>query len=138
MLAGRLAAVATAGRVLRPPQLDRWDAAIGAYAVLAAFCAPLTAPAVVAVLVPGSALLLARARRPVRPMPAGGRPRRAGLLWAGLGVAACLWEVVAMLWGNDEQHPTLSLLLDPVLDTYPGRVLGYVAWLSVGRWLVTR
>lgn len=130
--------MSTEGRVLRRPRLDRWDAAIGAYALLAAFCAPLTAPAVAAVLLPGVALLLVRARRPVRPMPPGGLPRHGGLLWAGLGVAACLWEIVALVWGNDEQHPTLSLLLDPVLDTYPGRVLAYGAWLGVGRWLVTR
>ncbi len=118
--------------------MDRWDAAIGGYALLAAFCAPLTWPAVFAVLAPGAGLLLFRARRPVRPLPTDGRPRRAELLWAGMGAAACLWEVVALLWGNDEQHPTLSLLLDPVLDTYPGRVLAYAAWLGAGRWLVTR
>jgi hypothetical protein len=32
----------------------------------------------------------------------------------------------------------LSLLLDPVLETYPARVLGYALWLAAGRWLVTR
>jgi hypothetical protein len=36
--------------------------------------------------------------------------------------------------GNDSAHPTFSLLLDPVLEAYPGRL----AWLGVGRWLVTR
>jgi hypothetical protein len=46
--------------------------------------------------------------------------------------------VTAALWGNDLSHPTLSLLLDPVLETYPGRVAGWIAWLGVGRWLVTR
>jgi len=46
--------------------------------------------------------------------------------------------VTAVLWGNDSSQPTFSLPLDPVLDTYPGRLVGWLAWLAVGRWLVTR
>ena len=34
--------------------------------------------------------------------------------------------------------PTLSLLLDLVLATYPGRIAGWIAWLGVDRWLVIR
>ena len=48
------------------------------------------------------------------------------------------WEATAALWGNDAAHPTLSLQLDPVLATYPGRIVGWIAWLGLGRWLVTR
>jgi hypothetical protein len=44
----------------------------------------------------------------------------------------------AALWGNDSAHPTFSLLVDPILDTYPGRLLGWFGWLATGRWLVTR
>jgi len=48
------------------------------------------------------------------------------------------WELTAALWGNDSAHPTFSLLVDPILDTYPGRLLGWFGWLATGRWLVTR
>jgi hypothetical protein len=47
-------------------------------------------------------------------------------------------ELTAALWGNDSAHPTFSLLLDPVLETYPGRLPGWLARLGIGRWLVTR
>jgi hypothetical protein len=55
-----------------------------------------------------------------------------------LALLLVAWELIAVFWGNDSAHPTLSLLLDPVLDTYPGRLFGYLAWLGVGRWLGTR
>jgi hypothetical protein len=32
----------------------------------------------------------------------------------------------------------LSTLADPVLSTYPGRVLGYLLWIGLGVWLVRR
>ncbi|MDQ3765344.1 MAG: hypothetical protein M3460_28915, partial [Actinomycetota bacterium] len=65
-------------------------------------------------------------------------PRRAAALWLAPAIVGGFWWLVAFLWGNDAAHPTLSLLLDPVLDTYPARVLGYVGWLAAGWWLVTR
>ncbi|MGD9530017.1 hypothetical protein [Pseudonocardia sp.] len=117
-------------------RLDRWDAAIVGYALVAALFRPLTLPAAVAVLAAGAVLLVVRARRPVGPhRPV---PRAAVVAWAALLAAGALWEAVATAWGNDADHPTLSLLLDPVLDTYPGRLAGYLAWLTTGRWLVNR
>lgn len=116
--------------------MDGWDAAVVGYAAAAALCRPLTTPAAVAVLLPGLVLVVARARRP--PRPADRPPRSAALAWAGVALAGAAWWLVALAWGNDRDHPTLSLLLDPVLDTYPGRLAGYLAWLGAGRWLVTR
>jgi hypothetical protein len=55
-----------------------------------------------------------------------------------LAAAGAAWWLVAFRWGNDPAHPTLSLLLDPMLENYPARVLGYTLWLAAGRWLVTR
>ena len=119
---------------LRP---DRWDALIVGYALLAALARPLTAPAVLAVAWPGVLLLMVRARRPVarpsEPLPGG-----AVATWATLAAAVAGWWLVAFTWGNDAEHPTLSLLLDPLFDTYPGRLAGWLAWLGTGRWLVTR
>ncbi|MDQ4011025.1 MAG: hypothetical protein M3228_10100 [Actinomycetota bacterium] len=119
-------------------RVDRWDAASVGYALIAAIFEPLTVPAAVAVLIPGVLLLALRAIRPVRPLPAGAVSPGTAALWLALAAAGAAWWLVAFLWGNDPAHPTLSLLLDPLLETYPARVVGYVLWLAAGRWLVTR
>jgi hypothetical protein len=106
------------------------------YALLAAFARPLTLPSVATVLVPGGALLWWGVRRiPIRTIRVS---RTTAATWIGLGLVFCAWELVAFYSGNDAAHPTLSLLTDPVLATYPGRVAGYLLWLRVGAWLVTR
>ncbi|MEU8260779.1 hypothetical protein AB0C02_09190 [Micromonospora sp. NPDC048999] len=112
-----------------------WPAVIG-YALVAAVARPLTGPAAGAVLLPGGALLAVGLRRvPDRLRQVG---PRAAVVWLGLGVLFCLWELGALLAGNDEAHPTFSIFTDPLLDTYPGRVVGYLLWLGTGAWLVTR
>ncbi|MFK3982845.1 hypothetical protein ACI2K4_21015 [Micromonospora sp. NPDC050397] len=111
-------------------------ATIAAYALVAAIARPLTLPAAAVVLAPGLALVWWGARRvPSRSIVAG---RATAIAWYGLGGVFCVWELVALFTGNDSAHPTLSILADPFLDTYPGRVAGYVLWLSTGAWLVTR
>jgi hypothetical protein len=118
--------------------LDRWHVAIVGYAALAAFCRPLTMPAAVAVLLAGIGLFVLGARWRPTDRPRVRPPRSAMMQWLAVASLIAAWEVVAFVWGNDADRPTLSLLLDPVLDTYPGRFLGWVAWLLAGRWLVTR
>jgi hypothetical protein len=131
-------------------RLGWWNALILLYAALAALCRPLTAPAAVVVLLPGAALLALMAWRrppPGRAVRLGWRrtppgravcSRRSLVPWAVLVLLFGGWELTAALWGNDSAHPTFSLLLDPVLETYPGRLLGWLAWLGLGRWLVSR
>lgn len=121
----------------RGARLGRWDALILLYAVLAALCRPLTATAAVVVLLPGAALVALAAYRRA-PRRRAGSSRRYALPWVVLALLFGGWELIAAFWGNDDAHPTFSLLLDPVLETYPGRLLGWLAWLGVGRWLVTR
>jgi hypothetical protein len=116
---------------------DRWDALIVGYALLAALARPLTAPAVLTVAAPGVLLLAVRARRPVAE-PAVPLTGGAVVAWSALAAGVAAWWLVAFTWGNDTDHPTLSLLLDPVFDTYPGRLLGWLVWLGAGRWLATR
>jgi hypothetical protein len=111
-------------------------AGIGLYALVAANARPLTDPAAVAVLLPGLALFAYGARR--TPSRSVRTTRATAAVWLALGVALCAWELVAFAWGNDAAHPTLSLAADPVLDTYPGRLAGYLLWLSAGAWLVSR
>jgi hypothetical protein len=117
-------------------RLDRWDAAIVGYAVPAALCRPLTTPAAIAVAVPGAVLLVLAVRRAASPQEP--VSRRHAAPWVGLLLLFGAWELTAVLWGNDAAHPTLSLLLDPALETYPGRLAAWLLWLAAGRWLVTR
>jgi hypothetical protein len=118
--------------------LDRWHVATVGYAALAALCRPHTMPAAVAVVVAGLGLFVLGARRRATGVPPLRPPRPALVQWAAVVLLIAAWELVAFVWGNDADRPTLSLLLDPVLDTYPARFLGWVAWLLAGRWLVTR
>lgn len=111
-------------------------AAVVVYALLAATCRPLTRPALLAVLVAGVPLCWFGVRR----RPRGARPvgRRSVAVWLGLGGVAAAFELALWLGPDDAAHPTLSTLADPVLSTYPGRVLGYLLWAGSGAWLVSR
>jgi hypothetical protein len=120
----------------RGVQVSRWTALIPLHAMLAALCRPLTAPAAVVVL-PGAALLALAACRSV-PQGQTVCSWRSVVPWVVLVVLFGGWELTAAVWGNDSAPPTFSLLLAPVLETYPVRVLDWLAWLSMGRWLVTR
>ena len=59
-------------------------------------------------------------------------------MWLGWGGLAVAFELAIWLGPDDRAHPTLSTLADPVLSTYPGRVLGYLLWVGAGVWLVSR
>jgi hypothetical protein len=111
-------------------------AAVVGYALLAALCRPLTVPALVAVAVVGVPLFCAGVwRRPGAVRPVGAR---SAFVWLGLAAVGVAFELGLWLGPNDTDHPTLSTLADPVLNTYAGRVAGYVAWICSGVWLVTR
>lgn len=79
-----------------------------------------------------------------RPMDAARTPlRRAGILWAVIGVAASLIEVASFLLGMPSaaaqfDHPSISLLLDPALDTIEGRIVFTALWLVMGVALLRR
>jgi hypothetical protein len=112
------------------------DVALVGYAALAALCRPLTLLSAVAVALAAIALVApaAHGQPPLRSVRRGWDAAP----WVVLAMLLAAWEITAVLWGDDAAHPTLSLLLDPVLATYPGRVAGWLAWLGLGRWLVTR
>lgn len=69
--------------------------------------------------------------------------RRAAILWSVVAVAACLIEVTSFLLGVPSEeaklaHPSVSLLLDPALDTVEGRAVFTALWLVVGIALLRR
>lgn len=76
-------------------------------------------------------------------IPGTARLRRGVAVWSTLLVAASVWELYAFARQPDwtqpsDVHPTLSTLLDPALEQWPLRFAGWLVWLGVGWWLVSR
>lgn len=62
---------------------------------------------------------------------------RAALWWLVPLLVLALTELWAFLQTPHPDYPTLSLILDPVLDHYLPRAVGYFAWLA-GFWALVR
>lgn len=100
--------------------------------------------ATAAVAGPAAAVTVVVLRRPGVPDPLrtpDPRLRRTRLLWSVLLAAGLLWEAYAFFqqpaWTvGSYDHPTLSVLLDPVLEYRPVRFLGWLLWLGAGRRLL--
>lgn len=121
------------------------------YAAAASLIPPLTGAATAAVAVPATAVLVLAIRRRPRagsrahrtdPSPTGPRLRRTAAAWALLVLFGGAWELAAWLRQPayhvaSPDHPTLSLLLDPVTGSGPGRFAAWCAWLY-GGWRVVR
>ncbi|MGV9612304.1 hypothetical protein [Nocardia xishanensis] len=95
------------------------------------------------VLVVGAAALVRAIRAESAVRPKDPALRRGTAIWSALLLAAVGWEAYAFVRQPDwmtpsDQHPTLSTLLDPALEHGPLRFAGWLAWLAVGYWLVTR
>lgn len=115
-----------------------------AYAAVAGGFARFTWPITVAVLVPGALAVVAvwrdRAPRPKAPRldPLG------SLAWAAVFVALGLWELAQLLMQpgltiNSYAHPTISVLLDPLLNRHRvDRSIGIFVWLAFGWYLIDR
>lgn len=120
-----------------------------AYAALAALTRPLTRAAEIACAIPAMLVLLLAVRRP--PVAAAASDpaqpsqplRRTALAWLGLLAVAAGWELAAWLQQPaynipSYDHPTISLLLDPLTESGPLRVAGWLGWLWAGWRLVRR
>lgn len=101
-------------------------------------------PATVGVVTLGTVMVALGWRGPLQrgaadaPLPTAGTA-----LWGGLFVAACLWELTALLEQptlatSSYAHPTISTLTDPVLASSPGRCLVLAGWLALGWYLAKR
>lgn len=68
---------------------------------------------------------------------------RAATAWSIAGVIGCLWELTMYILGSlhvggRESFPALSDLLDPLIDTVPGKAVFIVLWLLLGLFLLRR
>ncbi|MEO6941497.1 MAG: hypothetical protein ABI238_06895 [Terrimesophilobacter sp.] len=69
--------------------------------------------------------------------------RNAIILFTAVGVIGCLIEVSSYLLGLPSpeamfEHPSISLLLDPYVDTLTGRIIFTGLWLLAGIWFLRR
>ena len=69
-----------------------------------------------------------------KPLPK--REKNARLMWTVWAVAVCLWEFAANILGQlDHTHhafPTISILVDPVLDSTVGKAGFVLSWVAIG------
>ena len=117
-----------------------WGAVGLGYSLIAGSFRRLTVPAELATLLPGAALVW-YALRPTTahfPAPAAPLTRRTTMAWAAVGIAFAIWELYAAARGSTHAHPTLSILMRPLIDPPPARAAGYAAWLLAGVWVVRR
>jgi len=127
----------------RPRWLDRPWFVCAAAVLLAVLVAlmPRTSEGIQVALGAVGACALAVTVRAGRGAPAGpGLPRRTWV-WAGVVLLGCLLELGNFLTQPDAQtdnpaHPTLSALVDPLLDGGWPRAVVAGAWLLVGWWVV--
>lgn len=64
------------------------------------------------------------------------RIKRAQMVWAAGGVGLLLWEFAANIFGQLDKSlqsfPTISVLVDPMLDNIVGQAAFAVIWLIIG------
>lgn len=105
--------------------------AIGAYAWWAAGLRPFTWPALLAVAVAGMATIVVGTRRR-RPSDSRAYDARRVLIWGIVFAVLIGWELAAYFQQPRADHPTLSALVDPVIDWRPARALAFLTWIILG------
>ena len=138
-----LAAGLTAARP-REPLIAATAAAGLVFAAVVGSCGRYSWPATVSVIGLAAAVVAAGWQGPSRSRRDPGElPRRGTALWAGLLVAAGLWELSALflqpgLDTTSSAHPTISALTDPLLTSHAGRSGALAVWIAAGWFLVRR
>lgn len=64
-------------------------------------------------------------------------PRRGAVAWGVPLAVFCVLEIVNDLYGSTYNHPTLSIMLDPVFDGHFWRSTGIFVWITSG-WALAR
>ena|SRR2546427_4249025 len=115
-----------------------------AYAVIVGAFGRYSWPATLAVVLPGSVVLIVTWREKdyprcdVPPLDAIG-----AIAWGSAFVGLALWELAALLLQpslttDSAAHPTISVLTDPLLATHPGRSIALLLWLGLGWFILQR
>ncbi len=113
--------------------------ALAGYAWVASAAAPFSGRALVSVLVPGAALGVIACGRPPERIPAPDRPDVTGFSYWAICIAATLeWEASAFRSGSHPWHPSLTELIDPLIQPHPVRSGAFLVWLLAGWALVRR
>ena len=118
-------------------RLSAFAAAVLGYVLIGGTLRSFTWPAMVWTTLGGLAIFFVAWRRvgsPVRE-PAS---RAGALTWTLWLAAVAGWELWALSMHPRSSHPTISSLLDGIVDTYPGRSVALLAWLALGWWLARR
>lgn len=114
-------------------------AATVVYALIAGGFRRLTIPAEIATFLPGVFITYLALRRTCRRFPALEHLDGRGVAaWGAVLVVFGVWELYADLRGSTPAHPTLSILVGPMLADPLHRAVGYLLWLAAGVWLVRR
>ena len=111
------------------------------FALLISDAKSLTLPATLLVVAGALSIwLIAKYAPPPSTAPIGDTPvpRTGVVAWAAVFIVFSLWEATAFLVGNNDAHPTFSMLSDPVLSWGPTRALCGFLWLAAGWCLVAR
>jgi hypothetical protein len=111
------------------------------YAALASTTGVNTVGAAVAIAIPGMAVAVVALLRPSRAVAAGPGLRRGAAIWAVVALTALLWEAGAYfgeLTVGQHEHPTLSVLLAPLLNDQVIRFAAWSLWLYAGWRLIRR
>lgn len=141
----RAAPIAPAAASVAAPRMPRLAIVVGAAiaAGLAIALGPRTGPMSI-LIVTGlgiAAVALVWRREPETSTRSAEAHRRSRRAWATIAIALCLWEAAAYVLSVTVPRgwigfPTVSLLLEPVVDNGWTRAVLIAAWLSAGVWLV--
>jgi hypothetical protein len=128
----------------RPARVTAWVAMAAAAVVLVASPRHGILAGAVAFVLGVVAVVVAWAPSTATPIPSR-RParRRAALLWVTVVVAASVWELATFVTGRlvpvvRPEFPSVSEIVDPLLDQPAGRAVFVAAWFALGAFLLTR
>jgi hypothetical protein len=109
------------------------------YAWFQASAAPFTTRSLLGVIIPGAVLGAVAYGKPPERMPA---PQQLDMLgmsyWIIIIAALFEWEASAFRDNSGPWHPSLTNLIDPLLDPHTMKTAAIVLWLMAGWGLVKR
>ncbi|WP_020659768.1 hypothetical protein [Amycolatopsis benzoatilytica] len=120
--------------LLAPPVRLPAASLIAAVALVALVFGRHTVPMSLTVVAIGASALVLEWRDPS--LPSQPVPRR-GWVWVALAISWCLWELVSFIYeqaagGLSLTHPTMSDLVDPMLDLRVVQALALGVWVAAG------